>query len=209
MAGFAFRQKPKRGFRARRIVHACVRRRTAQRKIALGPAAAGPLTKQGRREQPDRRSQAKILSAPAACHLQCVKTTKLAPPRLKTAWAMRCTSGSGRSARFGKRRPSGPQGQATPGALSATRPPCGRPRLRLPFFPFAWPRVTCTKSGRRQWRRRSRQRSRREPRCQSTRFEPSLACVSRMISRSGPACAWSPECHVPTRSAPDLPRWPR
>ncbi len=40
-------------------------------------------------------------------------------------------------------------------------------------------------------------------------FRSLPAGVSRMISRSGPACAWRLECHAPTRSAPGLPRWPR
>ena len=72
------------------------------------------------------------------------------------------------------------------------------------FFPLAWPRVTCTKSRRRQWRRRSRQRSRREPRCQSTRFEPSLAlCQPNDLSiRSSVRMASRVSCTDPFGSRP-------
>ena len=163
----------------RLVVRACMRQVHDPKEDRVGLRSSGAI------EQPTTKGTtklAKILSAPARCQsLSRRRTTmKLSPPRPKVARGMRCAPPSVRSAGFGTIRSSVLQGQATRGAQSAERAPLiGTPKTPLAFLcPAPWPRVSWTKSWHRQARRSGKQRrscqgSRREPRCQSTRFNPS------------------------------------
>lgn len=161
------------------MVRACMRQGHDPKENRVGCRSSGAI-EQARTKGTTKL--AKILSAPTrGLPLSRRRTTmKLSPPHAKDARGMRCAPASARSAGFRRWCPPGLHGQTTPGAQSAARAPLiGTPKTPLDFLcPAAWPRVSWTKSWHRQIRRSGKQRrscqgSRREPRRQSTRFNPS------------------------------------
>lgn len=208
MAGAAFRQKPTRRRRTRSIVHAWARQGNGPEESRFGRHVSRANEEAGTRGTPPlpkpRENHVGPGTLPAQCKARNDDETGAAAPESRKGHAVhtcvRAFNG------FQMDAPVGPARTGDAPVRTAATPPA----MRLPSCPAAWPRshfdeiLALAKAAFRAAATK-RPRSRRGPHRHSTRFDPSRTEFSRVISRSGPTCAWRQGCHAPTRSAPALP----